>query len=72
MTKKLKIKLLPNGQIEMKTEGIKGKKCLDYAKFLELIADAKILKQELTPEYYEEENETVSDGLNDRLYNHFD
>lgn len=53
--KKLKIKLLPNGEIKMHTEGIKGKKCLDYAKLLEQLADAKITTQELTPEYYETE-----------------
>ena len=27
--KKLKIKLLPNGEIQMETHGVKGKKCLD-------------------------------------------
>ena len=36
--KQLKIKLLPNGQIQMETVGIKGKKCLDYIPFLEEIA----------------------------------
>ena len=30
MSKKLKIKLLPNGEIQMETVGVKGKKCLDY------------------------------------------
>ena len=30
MSKKLKIKLLPNGEIQMETVGIKGKKCLNY------------------------------------------
>jgi len=54
MSKKLKIKLLPNGLVEMTTEGIKGKKCMDYITFLEEIADAKVQKQEFTPEYYEE------------------
>ena len=53
--KQLKIKLLPNGEIEMETVGIKGKKCLDYVKLLEQLADAKVQKQELTKEYYEQE-----------------
>lgn len=53
--KKLKITLLPNGEIKMQTEGIKGKKCLDYAKLMEQLADAKITSQELTSEYYETE-----------------
>lgn len=53
--KQLKIKLLPNGEIQMQTVGVKGKKCLDYVEMLKILADAKIEKQELTNEYYEEE-----------------
>lgn len=65
--RQLKIKLLPNGEIQMKTEGIKGKKCLDYAKLLEELADAKVVSQELTPEYYEtEEYENVENTLYNR------
>ena len=56
MKKQLKIKLLPTGEIQMETRGIKGKQCLQYADFLEKIADAKITRQEYTNEYYEEEN----------------
>jgi len=48
---KLKIKLLPDGTIEMETQGIKGKKCLDYAKLLEQLADAKAEKITKTEEY---------------------
>lgn len=62
--KQLKIKLLPNGGVQMHTEGVKGKRCLDYAKLLEEIADVKITSQELTPEYYEaEEFETTDNNL---------
>ena len=53
--KQLKIKLLPNGKIEMETKGIKGKKCLDYVELLKILADVKIENQTLTSEYYEEE-----------------
>ena len=53
--KQLKIKLLPTGEIQMQTVGVKGKKCLDYVEMLKILADAKILKQELTDEYYEQE-----------------
>ena len=53
--KQLKIKLLPSGEIQMQTEGIKGKKCLDYVELLKLLADARIEKQELTDEYYKQE-----------------
>lgn len=61
--KKLKIKLLPNGEIQAHTEGIKGKKCLDYIQLIELLTDAKITSQELTQEYYEaEEQEYIQDN----------
>ena len=43
---KIRIKLLPDGSIKMETEGIKGAKCVDYAKVLERLADAKIEKVE--------------------------
>ena len=66
MAKKLKIKLLPNGIIEMETIGVKGKKCLEYAKFMEEIANAKIKDQKLTDEYYQEE-EVIQDN-NQNLY----
>ena len=53
--KQLKITLLPNGEIQMQTVGVKGKKCLDYVEMLKLLADARIEKQELTNEYFEED-----------------
>ena len=33
---KMKIRLLPDGTIKMETEGIKGEKCADYAKVLQM------------------------------------
>ena len=53
--KKLKIKLLPNGQIQMETIGIKGKKCLDYIDVLKKLVDVKISDTQLSQEYYETE-----------------
>ena len=64
----LKIKLLPNGEIQMETKGIKGKKCLKYAELLEKLADAKIHKQEFTSEYYEQETETLDNQEQQQLY----
>ena len=64
--KQLKIKLLPNGKIEMKTVGIKGKKCLGYVELFKLLADIKIEKQELTSEYYEDE-QTVQENSNQEI-----
>lgn len=59
MSKKLKIKLLPNGEIQMETVGIKGKKCLDYIDVLKKLVDAKITDTQLSQEYYETESEIV-------------
>ena len=42
---KMKIRLFPDGSIQMETEGIKGKKC----------ADAKVYSLEKTEEYYQTE-----------------
>ncbi len=52
---KMKIKLLPDGSIQMETEGVKGKKCMDYAKVLERLADAKVYNMEKTDEFYQQE-----------------
>jgi len=56
MAKKLVIKLLPNGEVQMETKGVKGKKCLEYIPFLENLADVKVQSREFTSEYYEDEN----------------
>ncbi len=39
----------------METEGVKGKKCLDYSKVLEKLTDAKVYSLEKTEEYYQSE-----------------
>lgn len=52
---KMKVRLFPDGTIQMETEGIKGKRCTDYAKVLAKLADAKIYSMEKTEEYYQEE-----------------
>lgn len=52
---KMKIRLFPDGTISMETEGIKGKRCTDYAKVLEKLADAKVYTMDKTEEYYQEE-----------------
>ena len=55
--KKLKIKLMPNGEIQMETLGVKGKKCLDYIEVLKKLVDVKITDTQLSQEYYETEIE---------------
>ena len=58
--KKLKIKLLPNGEIQMETQGVKGKKCLDYIDVLKKLVDVKITDTQLSQEYYETESEVTN------------
>lgn len=60
--KKLKIKLLPNGEIQMETQGVKGKKCLDYIDILKKLVDVKITDTQLSQEYYETENEVINNA----------
>ncbi len=60
MSKKLKIRLLPNGEIQMETIGVKGKECLNYVKLLQKLVNAKITKTELTDEYYQTETEVTN------------
>ena len=52
---KMKIRLFPDGTIQMETEGIKGKRCTDYAKVLAKLADAKFYSIDKTEEYYQQE-----------------
>ncbi len=60
--KKLKIKLLPNGEIHMETVGVKGKKCLDYIDVLKKLVDAKVIDTKLSKEYYETESEIIDNN----------
>lgn len=60
MAKKLQIKLLPNGEIYMETQGIKGKKCLGYIDVIKDMVNGQVISKELTDEYYETETEIVT------------
>lgn len=51
----MQIKLLPNGEIQMETHGVKGKKCEDYIELFKKLVDVKILETKYTEEYYETE-----------------
>ncbi len=55
MAKQITIRIFPDGKIETKTMGMKGKTCLKYIKPLEQMLDARVVDSEYTPEYYETE-----------------
>lgn len=68
MSKKMQIKLLPNGEIQMETIGVKGKKCLDYIELLKKLVNCNIVDTQLSQEYYETESEvSASDNAEIRL-----
>jgi len=58
--KELEIVIQPNGDLEMTTHGIKGKRCLDWARLVESLV-GKLRSLEHTPEYYEPEVEAELD-----------
>lgn len=53
--KQIKMKILPNGEIEAETKGIKGKTCLKYIAEIERMANAATHDSEFTKEYFETE-----------------
>ena len=55
MTKTIKIKIFPDGQVQATANGIKGKSCTNYIRILEEILDAETIESEYTPEYHESE-----------------
>lgn len=65
---KLKITLSPDGEIKMETIGVKGKKCLDYIKLFQKLADVNIKEIKYTDEYNETDNsQTVTENAEIRL-----
>ena len=56
MKKSIKIEIFSDGTIQAETQGIKGKKCIDYIKILEEVLEAKTTDSDHTPEYNEKEN----------------
>lgn len=57
---------MPNGEIQMETIGVKGKKCLDYIEVLKQLVNARITDTQYTQEFYETEN-TVSTDNNQEI-----
>jgi len=50
----LEVVLLPDGEVELVTHGVKGKRCIDYVKAL-VQAVGRVKSSEKTAEFYEEE-----------------
>ncbi len=59
LSKQIKLKIFPNGQVQAEVLGFRGKKCTDYISVLERLLDAEAIDSSRTPEYYLEECETI-------------
>ena len=71
MSKQIQVRVYPDGRIESKTLGIKGKSCLNYIKEVENLTGSKTVKSEFTKEYYENEsvqNTTYNEGYQQSGY----
>ena len=51
--KQLKIRIYPDGSVQAKTEGIRGKACTEYIAMLEQMLEARAVDSEYTAEYYQ-------------------
>jgi hypothetical protein len=67
LKQQIKIRIYPDGKIEAKTHGIKGKKCANYIQVLEHMLEAKTVESSYTDEYYQEQqviNEETNQIIN--------
>jgi hypothetical protein len=53
----IEIRIAPTGEVKVHIKGVKGKGCLEYAKWLTKVI-GKVQNQQLTSEYYEPEPQT--------------
>jgi len=62
MKKRLEVRIHPDGTIEAKTSGVKGRECTDYLSLIEELLEARTIESSFTNEYYQTElvNESVT------------
>ncbi|MER3447927.1 MAG: hypothetical protein C4291_14350 [Candidatus Dadabacteria bacterium] len=61
MTRRVNIRIFPDGHIQAEIHGIKGKKCVEYIRILEEILEAETVDSAYTAEFYENESIYVED-----------
>lgn len=59
MSRRIQLRVYPDGRIEAVVQGVKGKKCTDYIQVLEELLEAETIESAYTPEYYEQEEVVV-------------
>lgn len=60
MAKRVIISIDRKGLVNAEISGVKGKKCTDYISLLEDILEGKVVEQEFTQEYYQEQEARVA------------
>ena len=61
MAKQYKIKISPEGEIEVETIGFKGKECLKHIDILEELLDAEVIDSDFLDDYFMTENSEVEE-----------
>ena len=61
MKQQLQIRIYPDGRIDARTQGIKGKKCTQYIPIVEQLLQARVTESSYTPEYYQSEELQVEE-----------
>lgn len=63
MKRQLQIRIFPDGKIEGKTLGIKGKKCTDYVAVLEKMLNSRVIESAYTEEYTQSESQELNESV---------
>ena len=63
MTKRVQLRIFPDGRVQAEVQGIKGKACTSYISSLEELVKAEAVDSSYTPEYFEKE--IVHTGISD-------
>ncbi|MCA2641630.1 MULTISPECIES: DUF2997 domain-containing protein [unclassified Microcystis] len=70
MSKKIQLRIFPDGRVQAEVQGIKGKACTDYIEILEEVLNAEVYESSYTPEYYENQevwlSQQIDETVNDR------
>ncbi|NCS10620.1 MAG: DUF2997 domain-containing protein [Microcystis aeruginosa BS13-10] len=71
MSKKIQLRIFPDGRVQAEVQGIKGKACTDYIEILEEVLNAEVYESSYTPEYYENQevwlSQQIDETVNDRI-----
>lgn len=67
MSKKIQLRIFPDGRVQAEVQGIKGKACTDYIEILEEVLNAEVYESSYTPEYYENQEVWLSQQIDETV-----